>query len=93
MSGWIKCSDRLPSVAPDTKVKYEEPNLLLCCRWENGDTTIEKGWYSDLVKKCDPRFFTTWITDIYSLNTFKTDSPKVTHWMPLPKLPNNETSM
>ena len=86
---WIKCSDRLPSVDHDTKVKCGEPNLLLCCKWENGDVTLEKGWYSDLVKKCEPKFFTTWITYAYKPGAFETDSPEVTHWMPLPELPED----
>lgn len=51
MSGWIKCSDRLPNVMPNIEVKDSYPNLLLCCKQDFGALTIEQGWYSDLVEE------------------------------------------
>lgn len=51
MSGWIKCSDRLPNVMPNIEVEDSHPNLLLCCKHDSGALTIEQGWYSDLVEE------------------------------------------
>ena len=93
MSGWIKCSDRLPNVIPNIEVEDSHPNLLLCCKLDDGSLSIEQGWYSDLVEEDQPKFFTMWINNEWTYHNFRTDSPEVTHWMPLPKLPNDETSI
>lgn len=39
-SGWIKCSDRLPNVMPDIEVEDSHPNLLLCCKLDDGSLSI-----------------------------------------------------
>lgn len=86
---WIKCSDRLPNVMPDIEVEDSYPNLLLCCKRDDGSLSIEQGWYSDLVEEDHPKFFTMWINNEWTYHNFRTDSPEVTHWMPLPELPKD----
>lgn len=86
---WIKCSDRLPNVMPDIEVEDSHPNLLLCCKLDDGSLSIEQGWYSDLVEEDRPEFFTMWINSEHTSYVFKTDAPEVTHWMPLPELPKD----
>lgn len=84
---WIKCSDRLPNVMPNIEVEDSNPNLLLCCKHDGGALTIELGWYSDLVEEDQPKFFTMWTNGDHTSHDFRTDSPEVTHWQPLPSLP------
>ena len=85
--GWIKCSDRLPDVMPNIEVEDSYPNLLLCCKCENGGLAIELGWYSDLMEDGYPKFFTTWKNNEHTSYDFITDNPEVTHWQPLPPPP------
>lgn len=73
---------------PDIEVEDSYPNLLLCCKQDFG-FTIERGWYSDLVEDGHPKFFTMWINNEWTNHDFRTDSPEVTHWMPLPGLPED----
>lgn len=86
-NGWIKCSDRLPNVMPNIEVEGGYPNLLLCCKCENGGLVIELGWYSDLVEDGYPKFFTTWTNNEHTSYDFITDNPEVTHWQPIPLPP------
>lgn len=86
---WIKCSDRLPNVMPNIEVEDSHPNLLLCCKLDDGSLSIEQGWYSDLVEEDKPEFFTMWINSEHTSYDFRTDNPEVTHWMPLPELPKD----
>lgn len=86
-NGWIKCSDRLPDVMPNIEVDDSYPNLLLCCKCENGGLAIELGWYSDLMEDGYPKFFTTWKNNEHTSYDFITDNPEVTHWQPLPPPP------
>lgn len=86
---WIKCSDRLPNVMPNIEVEDSHPNLLLCCKLDDGSLSIEQGWYSDLVEEDQPKFFTMWINSEHTSYDFRTDTPEVTHWMPLPELPKD----
>lgn len=69
------------------EVEDSYPNLLLCCKCENGGLAIELGWYSDLVEDGYPKFFTTWTNNEYTSYDFITDNPEVTHWRPLPPPP------
>jgi hypothetical protein len=89
MSGWIKCSDRLPNVMPDIEVEDSYPNLLLCCKRDDGSLSIEQGWYSDLVGEGHPRFFTMWTNNEWTNYDFRIDGPEVTLWMSLPELPKD----
>ena len=77
MSGWIKCSDRLPNVMPNIEVEDSNPNLLLCCKHDFGVLTIEQGWYSDLAEEEHPKFFTMWINNEWTSHDFRTDSLKL----------------
>lgn len=83
MNNWINVNDKLPDVKSTHKLKYRDGfytmsvRVLCACRQKSGDRMVKEGY-------CE-----VW-NDRAVVWRIPGTIDEVTHWMPLPELPEEE---